>query len=223
VTDHRDQLRDAFETHEDLAPDPAAVYARVQDLARGYRRRRRGAQAAGGALLGAGLIAGAVNLPALLAGAPQGNPTVVTAGGPATTASPQPGVSQSVTPSLPSLSSMSAAQLQPYWDAYFNAGYGNDEAVALAHIWHMNDNSTGKAEAGRRLLAGETLPVQPNPQSPHNVIPLESVQVDEFHAAGYTYDDAVKLAALWNLPDPYHAKIEGGKRLMAGQTLPIKP
>jgi len=34
VIDHGDQLREAFETHENLAPDPAAVYARVQELAR---------------------------------------------------------------------------------------------------------------------------------------------------------------------------------------------
>ena len=45
VTEHGDQLREAFETHEHLAPDPAAVYARVQELSRGYQRRRRGAQA----------------------------------------------------------------------------------------------------------------------------------------------------------------------------------
>ena len=44
-----------------------------------------------------------------------------------------------------------------------------------------------------------------------------------FFAAGYDYADAVKLAKLWHTVDPYHAKIEGGKRLLAGQTLPIKP
>ena len=51
MTNHGDQLREAFETHESLAPDPAAVYARVQELSRNYKRRRRGAQIAGGAVL----------------------------------------------------------------------------------------------------------------------------------------------------------------------------
>ncbi len=48
MTDYKDRLREAFATHENLGPDPAEVYARVQELARGYRWRRRGAAAAGG-------------------------------------------------------------------------------------------------------------------------------------------------------------------------------
>ena len=47
--------------------------------------------------------------------------------------------------------------------------------------------------------------------------------MNAFFAAGYDYDDAVKLARLWKKSDPYQAKIEGGKRLLAGDTLPIKP
>lgn len=213
MTDYKDQLREAFETHEDLAPDPAVVYARVQELARVYRRRRRGAQAAGGAVLGAGLIAGAMNLPALLP-AVHGNPTVVSVGAP-----------QSVPSASPSSSpSPSATDLEKDYAAYFDAGYGYDDALKLAQIWHMSgDIGAVKAEAGRRLLAGETLPVQPSPQNSTGVPPLEASEVDAYFAAGYTYDDAVTLANLWHLADPYHAKVEGGKRLLAGQTLPIRP
>jgi hypothetical protein len=36
-------------------------------------------------------------------------------------------------------------------------------------------------------------------------------------------DDAVKLAKLWHLKDAYAAKVAGGEKLLAGQTLPIKP
>ncbi len=209
MTDYKDQLREAFETHEDLAPDPEVVYARVQELARSYRWRRRGAQAAGGAVLGAGLIAGVINLPVLLPGTPQANGGVVTAGAPA---------SPSASPS------MSEAELQKDWDAYFNAGYGYDDALRLAQIWHMKaDIGTVKAEAGKRLLAGETLPITPTAPTPDPVGSAETSQVEAFFAAGYTYDDAVILANLWHTVDPYHAKIEGGKRLLAGQTLPIKP
>ena len=47
--------------------------------------------------------------------------------------------------------------------------------------------------------------------------------MDAFFAAGYDYDDAVQLAKLWKKADAYQAKVEGGKRLLAGETLPIKP
>jgi hypothetical protein len=210
MKDNTDQLREAFESHEHLAPDATSVYARVQELSQTYKRRRRGAQAAGGAVLGAGLIAGAINLPALLPAAHNNGP-VVSVGAPAQHLSPSP------TPSL--------SVLDREYAAYFNAGYGYDDAVKLAQIWHMpGDIGTVKAEAGRRLLAGETLPIQPSPDGSSTPVPPgEAADVDAYFAAGYTYGDAVTLANLWHLPDPYHAKIEGGKRLLAGQTLPIRP
>jgi hypothetical protein len=204
MTDHGDQLREAFETHEKLAPDPAAVYARVQELARTYHRRRRTAQAAGGAVLGAGLIAGAMNLPTLLPGTPHDTVAVVApaASGPAT---PSP------------------AEVQKAWDAYFGAGYDYDDALTLAKIWHSKDDvGTDKAEAGRRLLAGQTLPIKPTPGDHPGTDPAAD-PVDAFFAAGYSYDDAVKLARLWHTSDPYQAKIAAGKKLLAGETLPIRP
>ena len=201
MTDHGDQLREAFETHEKLAPDPAAVYARVQELARTYHRRRRTAQAAGGAVLGAGLIAGAMNLPTLLPGTAHDTVAVVA---PAASATP------------------SAADLQKAWDAYFGAGYDYDDALKLAKIWHSKDEvGNVKAEAGRRLLAGQTLPFQPSPSSVAKA--KEDAQVNAFFAAGYDYDDAVKLAKLWHLADPNRAKVAAGKKLLVGETLPIKP
>jgi hypothetical protein len=209
MIDHGDQLREAFETHENLAPDPAAVYARVQELARTYRRRRRGAQAAGGAVLSAGLIAGVINLPGLLPGRPNDTVTMVA-----------PAAAPSSTPP-------SDAELQKDWDAYFAAGYGYTDAVKLAKLW----NSTAevgmvKAEAGRRLLAGETLPIKPGPEAPSSdgaVDPKAEAELNAYFAAGYDYNDAVALAKLWKMADPYQAKIEGGTRLLAGETLPIKP
>jgi hypothetical protein len=217
VTEYNEQLREAFESHEHLAPDPAAVYARVQDLARTYKRRRRSAQAAGGAVLGAGLIAGAVNLPALLPARPGGNVTVVAPGAAPAASSPAPKTYLSMSPS--------ELKLQKEWDAYFGAGYGYNDALKLAKIWHSKaEIGAVKAEAGRRLLAGERLPIKPGPEDPGTgTSTKEDAQLNAFFAAGYDYNDALKLAKLWKKADAYAAKVEGGKRLLAGDTLPIRP
>jgi hypothetical protein len=216
VTEHGDQLRNAFETHEHLAPDAAAVYGRVQELSRSYQRRRWGVQA-GGAVLGVGLIAGAVvTVPGLVAGQQkQGSVSV----GAAT----MPNMAPSATPSAPP----SDAELQKQYNAYFNAGYDYDDALALAKLWKSADEPGAiKAEAGRRLLAGETLPIRPTPNDPapdEQINPTEQKRLDAYFSAGYNYDDAVKLAKLWKLADPYTAKVEGGKRLLADKKLPVKP
>jgi len=122
VTQHADQLREAFESHENNTPDPGAVYARVQELARKHKRRRRGSQVAGGAVLGAGLIAAGINLPAFLPGNAHSNtgPTGINAAG--------------LPNDVPSVAaSYSDADQQKDWDAYFNAGYGN--RVIISHGW----------------------------------------------------------------------------------------
>ena len=47
--------------------------------------------------------------------------------------------------------------------------------------------------------------------------------VNAFFAAGYTYDDAVTLSKMWSISDTYQVKVDAGQKLLAGQTLPIKP
>ncbi len=215
MTQHADQLREAFENHENQTPDPGAVYARVQELSRKYKRRRRGAQVAGGAVLGAGLIAGSIGLPNLLPGNSSHNTPGVGVGAPA--------AAPSVAPSY------SAADAQKDWAAYFNAGYGYNDAVQLAVLWHTKaDIGNVKAEAGRRLLAGETLPIKPtgNPVDP-TPDPTEvagyQAAWDAYFNAGYNWDDAVRLAKLWHLSDPGDAKAKAGKKIEAHQPLPFKP
>ena len=213
MTDPGEQLRKAFETHETLAPDPAAVYTRVQELARVYKRRRRGAQAVGTAVLGAGLIAGAVALPSVLSRS-SGDLGIAA---PAAAAAPSVGASYS------------QAELDKDWAAYFAAGYGYDDAVQLAALWHTSqDIGLVKAEAGRRILAGESLPISPHPNPSVSATPDPAASADAaalraFFDAGYVWDDAVRLAALWKLADPSDAKVVAGKKLEAGQTLPVAP
>ena len=209
-----DQLREAFVAHEYLAPDPAEVIAVVHERARRYRRRRRAAQGAGGAVLGAGLVAGTVAAPgwlndtsgrhsgstiSLAAPAPQPTPTAMT--------SPSP---------------LTAAQQEQALNAYFAAGYDYNDALALAQLWHMSgDPTTIKAEAGRRLLAGQKLPITPSPEAVASA--ADTADLNAYFAAGYTYEDAVGLAQLWKITDPYQAKIDAGGKLLAGETLPIAP
>jgi len=84
---HRHQLHEAFEVNSQTTPDPAAVYARVEELAGKYRRRRRGAYVAGGAVLSAGLIAGVLNLPSVLPSDPGTGNAGLPAAAPAVTPS----------------------------------------------------------------------------------------------------------------------------------------
>ena len=219
MTEHGDQLRTAFESHEHLAPDPADVYSRVQELSRSYQRRRWGVQA-GGAVLGVSLIAGAAfAVPGLL---PGGQPD----GGVSAGAATMPNMKPSASPAAPVTLTPAEALLEQQYAAFFDAGYDYDDAEKLSKIWRSTgDIGAVKAEAGRRLLAGEKLPVEPAADSPgESLSPTEQKRIDAYFAAGYNYDDAVKLAKLWKLSDPYSAKIEGGKRLLAGdKKLPVKP
>ena len=211
MSNHEDQLRETFVSHENLAPDPAAVYARVQELSKTYKWRRRGIQAAGGVVVGAGLIAGIVNMTAVLPRDPASRPAAVLPAAP---------------PSVVSSPSLSAADEQRAYDAYFDAGYDFEDAQQLAKLWKMSDIGQVKAEAGNRLLHGLPLPFAATPDDPASEEPVDSkvqAQYRAFFDAGYVWDDAEKLARLWKLSDPSDAKVEGGKRLLAGKELPIKP
>ncbi|GIE75315.1 hypothetical protein Aph02nite_12650 [Actinoplanes philippinensis] len=219
MNEHGDRLREAFTKHETETPDPAAVYARVEELAKKYRWRRFGVQAAGGVALSAGLIAGITQLPAILPASPAAtNAPAFEVAAPIAT----------IDPAAPLTDEETKAGLA----AYFEAGFGYDNAVELAKLWNLPGDQIAqvKAVAGRKLLANETLPVtaKPNTDEPTTGEPEDtelSRQTEEFFLQGYDWDDAVVLAKLWKLDDPGSAKAEAGKRLLAGETLPggVKP
>ncbi|WP_305782367.1 hypothetical protein [Symbioplanes lichenis] len=218
MTDHEEQLREAFGTRENDTPDPAAVYARVQELSQTYKRRRRGAQFAGGAVLGAGLIVGAFQAPALFTNPSAGNDSTIVA--PAAAPSPSG-------PSDKALAAVKAARQsaadRPRLDAYFAAGYDYDDAVKLAQAWkikHGEDLTAVKAKAGQELLDGKKLPVQLS--AAEKAQAKEDAALNAFFNAGYDYDAAKKLAQIWKLDDPSDAKVAAGKKLLAGEELPVK-
>jgi hypothetical protein len=47
-------------------------------------------------------------------------------------------------------------------EAFFNAGYDMDDAIALAGIWHTTDAYQAKIKGGKRIENGESLPIPPS-------------------------------------------------------------
>ena len=221
MNDEDELLHEVFKAHEYLAPDPVAVRAGIRNRARAYARRRKAAQAAGGAVLGAGLVTVGVAAPYLARNASNHSTSGVAALGAPSSGAVTSAAASSPTP-LPS--PVSSQEAQRALDAYFAAGYDYNDAMQLAVLWKMpNDALTVKTAAGEKLLAGESLPIKPSSGPVSSASAAEVDATNAFFNAGYTYDDALKLAELWTLPDAYHAKVTGGQKLLAGQTLPIKP
>lgn len=109
-------------------------------------------------------------------------------------------------------------------DDFYAKGYTYDDAVALAKTWNLADAWSAKVKGGTELEAGQALPIAPGSSVAAPAAPeAGDAAVTEFFAKGYTFDDAVKLSAIWHTTDPYQAKIMGGTKLAAGQTLPIAP
>jgi hypothetical protein len=109
--------------------------------------------------------------------------------------------------------------------AFFAAGYDYNDAVALGNLWHESDPWQVKADAGQKLIDGQTLPIAAgsSPTPPAPPVTQTDKDVNAFFAAGYTYNDAVKLGNLWNDTNTYQVKADAGKKLLDGQTLPISP
>ena len=100
--------------------------------------------------------------------------------------------------------------------------------MGLAQLWKISDPYQAKIDAGQKLLTGVALPIAPSsqPTAPTAASPNDSVtiaDVNAYFAAGYTYEDALGLGNLWKIADTYQVKIDAGQKLLAGQTLPIKP
>jgi hypothetical protein len=210
MTDNGDQLSVTFAAHEHLAPDAADVLARAHRIARSYQRRRWAVRATGGAVLGAGLVASGIALPGRL-GHSSGDQTVI--------ATPLAGGGSASPSASPSTTYTQSEELAEY----FAAGYDYNDAVQLATLWNDTDIVTVKADAGLKLLEGETLPIPPSESPGAGAETKADVARNAFFAAGYTYDDAVTLGNMWKDTNTYQVKAEAGQKLLDGQTLPIPP
>jgi hypothetical protein len=218
MNEYLDRLTETFESHEHLAPNPAEVLEKANLRARSYRRRRRAARATGASVLGAGLVAGGVALPGLKPHQ-QGSRTVSTA-------------SQPLSGIAAPIATPTAYTEQQEINAFIADGYDYDNAVTLSGLWHQLDLDQVKADAGQKLLAGQTLPIgssasnpvaSPTPIQPDASDSVQDQQLAAYFAAGYDYDNAVTLSGLWHETDIGQVKAEAGQKLLAGQTLPVPP
>ena len=115
--------------------------------------------------------------------------------------------------------------------AFFAGGYDYNDAVTLGTLWHETDIGQIKAEAGQKLLDGQTLPIQPSTPiastgpvvSSPTPLSSEDQALAAYFAAGYNYNDALALGTLWHLTDVGQIKADAGQKLLDGQTLPIAP
>lgn len=180
------------------------------------RRRKRlvaaGVVAASLSVAGAGaaMAANAANASAVEETAASEAPTAEAVATPvpaATDPAPEPAAE-------PASGGITEAQSAALWDA----GYTPEDIDALGVLWGTEWWET-KSRLGQMLIDGVEVPVTPGST------PSQTPGVDQTRAlwnAGYTYEDAAALAALWGI-DPGDAKIRAGQALMDGETLPIAP
>ncbi|WP_066583046.1 hypothetical protein [Cellulomonas timonensis] len=105
-------------------------------------------------------------------------------------------------------------------DAFWAAGYSTTDLARLGDLWQLEDTFEVKARAGQLILDGKQAELgAPTPE----VEDPATTAAAAFWDAGYTYEDAEELAALWSSEDTYEAKVAAGEKLLAGETLPVPP
>jgi hypothetical protein len=203
MTPHEiDELTETFAAHELLTPDTDDVLTKSRGIAQHMRRRQWMLRTTGTVAVTAAVVAGAVALPGLMGSTAHDTAVIQPAAG---------GGAPAAASSYPT---------DEEYAAFFNAGYVYEDAQQLARLWHSTgDIGAVKAAAGGRLLDGETLPVAPSgtPATP------DDLALQAYFNAGYDYQDAVKLAKMWHETDPSQVKVDAGKKLESGESLPIQP
>ncbi|MDM8085212.1 hypothetical protein QUV83_10595 [Cellulomonas cellasea] len=105
-------------------------------------------------------------------------------------------------------------------EAFWAAGYSTTDVARLGDLWQLEDTFEVKARAGQLILDGKQAELgAPTPEVEDPAITATTA----FWDAGYTYEDAEELAALWSSEDTYEAKIAAGEKLLAGEVLPVLP
>lgn len=105
------------------------------------------------------------------------------------------------------------------YDAFWGAGYTAEDLEALRGLWRT-DALEAKARAGQMVLDGETVPVAPGAAGPgESAYPVGVDDIEVLRKAGYTFEDAERLAELWKT-DVYEAKARAADMVRDGETPP---
>lgn len=105
-------------------------------------------------------------------------------------------------------------------EAFWAAGYSTTDLARLGDLWQLEDTFEVKARAGQLILDGKQAELgAPTPEVEDPAVTATTA----FWDAGYTYEDAEELAALWSSEDVYEAKVAAGEKLLAGEALPVPP
>lgn len=105
--------------------------------------------------------------------------------------------------------------------AYFDAGYTFDDAVAIAQRWYTGEDVFQlKVKLGGFLAAGTPLSASPvaDPTTDDELTPEQLI--DAFFSWGYTTEDAQVLAERWGV-DLAQAKVKAGSELKTVGALPF--
>lgn len=108
--------------------------------------------------------------------------------------------------------------------AFFNNGFGYDDAVVLADVWSI-DPWDAKANAGHKLLDGLALPFgDEGDPGDHGGVVSDDEALDAYFGAGFDHDDAELLARMWNTEDDvYGTKVKAGRALLDQLDLGVEP
>ncbi|WP_423463906.1 hypothetical protein ACO229_04305 [Promicromonospora sp. MS192] len=118
-------------------------------------------------------------------------------------------------------SSMPRGYTREQHDAFWGAEYTAADLEDLRELWHV-DALEAKARAGQMILDGEKLPVAPGGTAADgSPVPyLDEAEEEAYREAGYTFEDAERLAELWRV-DAYEAKARAAEMLLDGETPPL--
>lgn len=115
-----------------------------------------------------------------------------------------------------------AATVDEQLEAYFEAGYDWEDAELIARLWGGPPTTPYdvKLSVGGKLLEGAKVPVLPD-ETAWDV--SEDVALEAYVNNGYDFDDARRLARLWDGDqDIVDVKVTAGRKILAGITLPVR-
>jgi hypothetical protein len=111
------------------------------------------------------------------------------------------------------------AQAQPQareYDAFFSSRYNYCDARILGEFYG-SDADGGKVIIGRKILNGIGTNVPVVLREARNV-----GYACSWEDTGYSYNDAITLASVWGLPEPYDAKLKAADLFTRGNSQQVR-